>query len=101
MQITDTIRQNPAKDLDLPPSKYNSSALVVSDIKKSLGGSALLRGVSFEAAMGQITGLIGPNGAGKSTLLNIIGGLVKPDSGSIMLGSTDLTELPTRYRARL
>jgi lipopolysaccharide transport system ATP-binding protein len=42
-----------------------------------------LRGVSFSVAAGRTVGLIGPNGAGKSTLLRLIGGIGRPDEGSL------------------
>ena len=42
-----------------------------------------LRDVSFEVAPGRMVGLIGPNGSGKSTLLRLIGGVGRPDEGSI------------------
>jgi branched-chain amino acid transport system ATP-binding protein len=59
------------------------------------------RDVSLEAPAGRITGIIGPNGAGKSTLINMIGGLLRPDSGRVLLEGQDLTGLPPHQRARL
>jgi len=62
---------------------------------KATGGKALsfkrpakqvikaVQGITVEAADGRITGLLGPNGAGKTTTLRMLGGLFKPDSGSI------------------
>jgi ABC-type branched-subunit amino acid transport system ATPase component len=60
----------------------------------------IIRGISLGANHAQITGIIGPNGAGKSTLLNIIGGLLKPSSGRVMLEGIDVSALPVRGRAR-
>lgn len=54
----------------------------VSDLYKSFGKVQALRGVSFRAEDGQITGLLGPNGAGKTTTLRILYTLLKPDRGS-------------------
>jgi len=48
-----------------------------------LGGAAVLAGVGFRAAPGELVGLIGPNGAGKSTLLRILAGLLAPDAGTV------------------
>ena len=57
--------------------------LEVVDIHKSFGGFEVLKGISFEAEEGKITGLIGPNGSGKSTLFNIMSGVMDADSGDI------------------
>jgi len=50
--------------------------------------------ISLSLRQGEIFGLLGPNGAGKTTLVNQIIGLVKPDSGSIMLDSVDIVANP-------
>lgn len=50
---------------------------------------------------GEIVGLFGANGAGKSTCFHIITGLIKPDSGSITLGNTDITTHPIYKRAEI
>ncbi len=53
----------------------------VNNLHKSFGKVAALRGVSFTAADGRITGLLGPNGAGKTTCLRILYTLMQPDQG--------------------
>lgn len=55
----------------------------VSNIKKSYKNIKALKGVSFEALPGKVTGLIGPNGCGKTTLIKSVLGLVLPDFGEI------------------
>jgi ABC-2 type transport system ATP-binding protein len=55
----------------------------VSEISKSFGTRAALRGVSFHARPGELLAVIGPNGAGKTTLLSILAGIRDPDSGAI------------------
>jgi ABC-type oligopeptide transport system ATPase subunit len=52
--------------------------------------------VSLEIRQGEIHGLVGESGCGKSTLSRIIMQLLLPDSGSVILGGTDLTALPRR-----
>ena len=59
--------------------------LEVEDISHSFFGVSVLRGVSLHVASGDVLGLVGENGAGKSTLMNIVGGLVRPDAGSMQV----------------
>ena len=49
-----------------------SSAIVISDLRKSYDGVEALRGVSFEVEEGEVFGLLGPNGAGKTTTVEIL-----------------------------
>ncbi len=64
-------------------------------LKKHFGGVKAVDGCSFHVKKGSITALIGPNGAGKSTVFNLISGVLKPDSGTIMFDGEDVTGLPT------
>jgi ABC-2 type transport system ATP-binding protein len=52
-------------------------------IVKRFGEREALRGVSFEAAAGELVAIIGPNGAGKTTLLSILAGIAKADGGEV------------------
>jgi ABC-type sugar transport system ATPase subunit len=54
-------------------------------VKKSFPGVQALKGVDFEAYAGEALALVGANGAGKSTLMNVLGGVVRPDEGSIYI----------------
>lgn len=65
--------------------------LEIKDLHVSYGGIKALRGINIEVPDGKIVTLIGANGAGKSTLLRTISGLVKPESGSILLDGKDIT----------
>lgn len=67
--------------------------LVASKLTKSFNGVQVLRGTSFQVQAGEILGLAGPNGTGKTTILNIISGLVRPDTGTVIFDGQDLTEL--------
>ena len=65
--------------------------LVVEGVSKKFGGVTAVDGVSIDVPEGKIVSVIGPNGAGKTSLLNMISGFYKPDTGSVKLGSIDLT----------
>jgi len=61
--------------------------LRMTKVDKKFPGVQALEGVSFDAYAGEAVALIGANGAGKSTLMNVLGGVVKPDSGEILINS--------------
>ncbi|MCE2950805.1 MAG: LPS export ABC transporter ATP-binding protein [Alphaproteobacteria bacterium] len=70
-------------------------------LEKSYHTRPVVRDVSIRVKRGEAVGLLGPNGAGKTTVFSIIAGLVKADSGSILLDSHDISPLPMYRRARL
>ena len=70
-------------------------------ITKSFGGVNAVNGATFDVARNQITALIGPNGAGKTTVVNLLSGAMKIDSGSVHLGSTNITNMERHKIARL
>jgi ribose transport system ATP-binding protein len=63
----------------------SDAILGLESISKTFFGIDALRDVSLTLGRGRILGLIGQNGAGKSTLMNVIGGIVRPDSGGMVL----------------
>lgn len=62
-------------------------------INKSFGTIQVLKDICFSAEAGEIVAIVGASGAGKSTLLQIMGSLMKPDSGSVTIDSTSLFSL--------
>jgi ABC-type sugar transport system ATPase subunit len=68
----------------------NDSILIAQDLSKRYGGVQALLNVSFELRRQEIHGLCGENGAGKSTIVKILGGFVKPDTGTITVDGTAL-----------
>jgi len=66
--------------------------IVVNDIEKSFGAVRAVRGVSFTAPNGKITGLLGPNGAGKSTTLRVLYTVLKPEAGSAIIDGVDVVD---------
>ena len=65
-------------------------------IFKSYGQLKILKGVDLEVNKGEIVTIVGASGAGKSSLLNILGTLDKPDSGNVVIGSTDVNKLSNK-----
>ncbi|KPL68890.1 ABC transporter ATP-binding protein [Erythrobacter sp. SG61-1L] len=75
--------------------------LEVVSIAKSYDKRAVLTDISLSVAKGEVLGLLGPNGAGKTTCFYSIMGLVRPDSGRILMDGVDVTKLPMYRRAIL
>lgn len=60
-----------------------------------------LEQLSFQVAEGEIFGIVGPNGSGKSSLLKVLAGLLRPDSGTVLLGGQPIRQLSQQDIARL
>jgi sodium transport system ATP-binding protein len=73
----------------------------VSGIHKSFGAVRAVRGVSFDAPDGKITGLLGPNGAGKSTTLRVLYTVLKPDAGTATIDGADVVAHSLDARRRV
>ena len=73
----------------------------VANIHKSFGKIHAVRGVSFDAPDGKITGLLGPNGAGKSTTLRVLYTVLKPDEGHATIDGADVVTDSLAARERL
>src|SRR4051794_39187242 len=67
--------------------------LELRSIGKTYPGVTALQGVSLDVARGEVVGLIGENGAGKSTLMKVLGGVVPPSSGSVVIDGVERPEL--------
>ena len=78
-----------------------TGGLEVRSIAKAYDRRAVLHDVSLDVHQGEVVGLLGPNGAGKTTCFYSVMGLVKPDSGRIILDGQDITDLPMYRRAIL
>jgi thiamine transport system ATP-binding protein len=72
--------------------------LAVDDVTVRFEGRAVLDGVSFTVATGEIVALLGPSGSGKSTLLRVIAGLHLPDGGRVCWDDHDLAGVPPHRR---
>ena len=80
--------------------KILDSGLTINKISKSFGNKKVVRDVSLNIDKGEIIGLLGPNGAGKTTIFYIIVGLLKSESGSIILNKIDISNLPIYLRGQ-
>jgi len=74
--------------------------LKIENLVKSYNGRSVVSSINIEINRGEIVGLLGPNGAGKTTSFYMIVGLIRPDSGNILFGSSDITQMPMYKRAR-
>ncbi len=77
------------------------AAVKVERLEKTLGKNKVLRGISLEAASGEIFGLLGPNGAGKTTTLRIICTLLSPDAGAVEVLGFDTRTAAEEVRRRV
>ncbi len=68
---------------------------------KRFGSRWVVNNVSIKIEPGKIVGLLGRNGAGKTTTFQMITGLLKPDSGQVLLDALDISKTPSHKRARL
>ncbi|RZV38149.1 MAG: ATP-binding cassette domain-containing protein [Chromatiales bacterium] len=75
--------------------------ITVDGIHKSFGKVHAVRGVSFNAPDGKITGLLGPNGAGKSTTLRVLYTVLKPDEGRATIDGADVVTQSLAARKRI
>ena len=75
--------------------------ITTEQLVKVYRGRKVVNGISLEIKQGEIVGLLGPNGAGKTTSFYMIVGLVKPNSGRVMIDGQDITRMPMYKRARL
>ncbi|HEY3282988.1 MAG TPA: LPS export ABC transporter ATP-binding protein [Armatimonadota bacterium] len=74
--------------------------LATDHLRKTYRGRVAVDDVSFTVTQGEVVGLLGPNGAGKTTSFYMVVGLVRPNSGRVMLDGEDITHLPIYRRAR-
>lgn len=79
------------------PGGHGASVSLV-DVSKSLGGQVVLDGLDLTVRPGEFLSILGPSGAGKSTVLNLIAGFLNADSGRIVIGDRDVTDLPASRR---
>ena len=77
------------------------SILETKDLCKSYRGLQVVKNINISVESGQVVGLLGPNGAGKTTSFYMVVGLVRGNSGRILLNGQDIGDLPMHARAKL
>jgi ABC-2 type transport system ATP-binding protein len=70
-------------------------------LRKSYDGQVAVADVSFELQRGEVLGLLGPNGAGKSTSMLMLAGLLKPDSGQVLIDGEELVASSRGFKYQL
>ncbi|MFH8410350.1 ABC transporter ATP-binding protein [Streptomyces sp. NPDC018019] len=75
-------------------------ALTARTLSWTANGRTVVDAASFVVPPGSFTGLLGPNGSGKSTVLRLLAGLLRPTSGSVLLGGDEVSALRRRTVAR-
>jgi len=78
-----------------------ASGLQASGLRRAFGTVRALDGFDLTIHPGEVTGLIGPNGAGKSTFDRVVAGIVRPDTGGVLVAGVDPAAEPYRARSRL
>ena len=74
--------------------------IIANSLVKSYRGRRVVNDISLNVKQGEVVGLLGPNGAGKTTTFYMIVGLVRPNSGQVLLDGVEITRLPMYMRAR-
>ena len=74
------------------------SNLTFDSIRKTFGGVVALHGLDLDVTQGELISLLGPSGCGKTTALRIAAGFESADSGSVIVGSTDISRMPPHKR---
>ncbi|PID96970.1 MAG: ABC transporter ATP-binding protein [Actinomycetales bacterium] len=76
-------------------------ALAAIGLTKSFGPTVAVAGLDLTVPRGSLFGLVGPNGAGKTTTLSMITGLLRPDSGQVLVDEVDVWADPPAAKARM
>jgi ABC-2 type transport system ATP-binding protein len=74
---------------------------VVRDLTRRFGSFVAVDSVSFDVRQGEIFGFLGSNGAGKSTTIRMLCGLLKPSSGTALVGGADVAREPEAVKRRI
>jgi branched-chain amino acid transport system ATP-binding protein len=87
--------------LSTEPEPDAAPAVELRGVRAAYGKIQVLHGIDLSVRGGSVLAVLGPNGAGKSTMLKIIGGVMKPIAGSLLLEGHDVTGTTAEHLARV
>jgi ABC-2 type transport system ATP-binding protein len=85
----------------MSPEPNNASAITVRELTRKFGTFTAVDRISFDVRQGEIFGFLGANGAGKSTTIRMLCGLLKPTSGTALVGGVDVGRDPEEVKQRI
>jgi lipopolysaccharide export system ATP-binding protein len=100
MSIKHALRDGLGSPESARDDSRNTAWLEGRGLTKRYGGRTVVDNVDIRIDPGEVVGFLGPNGAGKTTTFYMLVGLLKPDSGRVLLRGEDITTLPLYQRAR-
>ncbi len=91
MHVKPAITSPPPPHLPVPAR--NACSIALRDVHFAYGREPVLRGLTLEAEAGQTTAIVGPSGAGKTTVFALLGRLIDPQQGQILIGGRDIAQM--------
>ncbi len=76
----------------------SSKNLILRNVSKRFGNVKALDNFDLEVGVGELVALLGPSGCGKTTALRVVAGLEHQDSGSVIVGDRDISQVPAHKR---
>ena len=102
VQSADTEQVSPSTTSGQPLSgESREEMLAIRGVKKKYGTFEAVKNLDLQVYRGEIFGFLGPNGAGKTTTIRMVAGILRPTSGSILVGADDLNQEPERAKSRI
>src|SRR5271169_485936 len=86
----------PLEHAALTPQDSSAPVIVFEDVALAFSGNPVLRGISFQLNRGETKAIFGVAGSGKSLILKLTMGLIRPDSGRIVVLGQDLAQMRER-----
>jgi ABC-2 type transport system ATP-binding protein len=75
--------------------------IALTNLKKQYGRFWAVDGINLSVAAGEIFGFIGPNGAGKTTTIRMMGGILAPTAGTVLIDGIDMSKEPEKAKTRI